>query len=320
VHSIPSVGVVIPTRNRPDELRLLLESLAKSTVVPTEIAIVASGVDVKGVVNDFAGELHIKYLYSYEGGQVAQKSLAIAMLSPELDWCLFTDDDLVVSPNAIFEALISVERMGHGQEIVGVGLALSPTSRLRQLPLVARSIAQLAGLDSGKRGKLLRSGHGVSYLDSDNDIFTDWLNGVSLWRMANALDYSKQVPNTPIASCEDLVFSYSQSKRGKMIFSMRASVSFQGDDQTNAEDYFVFTSSALWRLYLVHSDPYFSRIAFLWAQLFRTAFVFLVGPNRMTTTHRRYLSFYGYLSRLTFAQRINADWLEQNLESRWKSR
>jgi glycosyltransferase involved in cell wall biosynthesis len=317
--STPKVGVVIPTRNRPDALRLLLESLTKSTIIPTDVAVVASGIDVANVVNDFAEKLSIKYMFSNQKGQVIQKAMAISILSSEIDWCLFIDDDLLVGPNAILEALKSVERMGIGQEIVGVGLAIPPTSRLKLLPSAVRLIAQWAGLDSEKKGELLRSGHGVSYLDSDCDIYTGWLNGASMWRIMNALDYSSQVPNTPIASCEDLVFSFSQSKVGRLIFSKSASLSFQRDERTNAEDYFVFISSALWRLYLVHSDPFFSRIAFLWAQFFRTVFVLLAGNKRMTAASIKYLSFYGYLFRRTFSKPITADWLQQTLEAKWKS-
>lgn len=268
------IGLVVPTRDRPDKIVKLLESLEKSTVPLHEIVIVSFGVDISNSLERFKKTFPIKYHQSDRPGQVIQKKQAIQLLSPDLDWCIFTDDDLLFDPRAIENALATISTFG-GDEVSGVGFALPSTSRSLRSNSVIRRIASVFGLAGKTFGQVLPSGQAISYLDAPNDLQTNWLNGVSMWRLGEAKKYGVGVPSARYAACEDLIFSYPISKTGKLVFSWKAKAYFQDQELTDFESVEVFRSAAYFRLYFVQSNNDLSSGRFLLAQFLRTTYASL---------------------------------------------
>jgi len=297
------IGVVIATRNRPRELQKLLTSLCHSTVHPVEVSIVATGLDVEEVLMEFSDRLKFRYQWTQTGGQVAQKKLAIEMLDHNLDWCLFSDDDVIFDSHAIENALKTVKR-STGTQVIGVGFALTPTARVIHTAPWRRSIARLIGLDSSVPGRVLKSGHGVSYLESTKDIETEWLNGISMWRRDVAQNYLEVVPAIKPASCEDLFFSHSSRRFGKLLFASQARVHFQESEMTNSENLMVLNSAALWRLYLVKTIPNLSLVALLLSQLARVFYVLSQPKQQLSRPRIRYCLW--FVSFVFFALKIGS--------------
>lgn len=285
------IGVVVATRNRPQELHKLLTSLSESTVRPMEVSIVASGIDVREIVQEFSEEFGIKYHWTAIGGQVAQKKVAIALLDDNIDWCLFSDDDVIFDPSAIEAALNTVESSS-GVRAIGVGFAITPLARITHFSSWKRMVGRLLWLDSKTPGRVLKSGHGVSYLESTRDLETEWLNGISMWRREVAQRYQELVPAMKPASCEDLLFSYKTLRFGKLKFASRAKVYFQESEMTNSEDLKVLNAAALWRLYLVKGSSNLSLFAFLISQCARVVFVLLRPRAVLSATKGRYLVWF----------------------------
>lgn len=265
------IGLIVPTRDRPKKIVRLLESLETSTFPLHEIVIVSFGTDISKSLEQFKETLRIKYHQSDRPGQVIQKKQAIQLLSPDLDWCIFTDDDLIFDSKAIEIALATVMKFG-GDAVSGVGFALPSTSRLVGANPVVRCIASIFGLAGSAPGRVLQSGQTTSYLDVHNDLQTTWLNGVSMWRLSAAKKYGNGVPSARYAACEDLIFSYPISKSGKLVFSSNARVYFQEEDLTDFESVEVFRNAAYFRLYFVQTNPDLSSTRFLLAQLLRTIY------------------------------------------------
>ena len=145
-----------------------------------------------------------------------------------------------------------------------------------------RKIAKWIGLDSDFKGKVLKSGHATSYLESTQDEFTEWLNGVSMWRVDMAKKYSKCVPSITPASCEDLVFSYEIAKLGNLLFASKAKVEFQLSEKTNPEDFEILSKAAIWRLYFVLNNRELSIVKFLISQIFRILYsISTLDDNRL---------------------------------------
>ena len=268
-----SVAIIIPTRNRPSNLTKLLDSICASTIKPVQVIIVASGQDVASYLGKYRKLLNLRYLYTKKSGQVFQKKLGIKMLDKRIEWCVFTDDDLFFSKTALQDAINASKKKSHFP-IIGVGFSLTPTSRIVKKNRATRFFARLFGLDSQYKGKVLKSGHGTSYLESADDQFTEWLNGVSMWKLETVKKYTDFVPEISPASCEDLVFSYEVSKFGKLIYASRAKVYFQNSARTNPENFINFRTAALWRLFFVIRHHELSLYRFLISQI--TRFLFLL--------------------------------------------
>jgi glycosyltransferase involved in cell wall biosynthesis len=268
------LGVLIPTRNRPDKIRKLLVSLSNSTVKPAEVVIVSSGDDITGVLEEFSSALNLKHEHSEMYGQANQKKIGIKLLAQELDWVVFLDDDLIVLPECLENAIQEVAdfEASSDERITGVGLALPATSRASESNRVLRLIGRGFLISNMKPGLVAKNGHAASYLECRETLTTQWLNGASMWRRDSVDFYGKDLVSTKYAACEDLIFSYSRLQGNNLIYAPHASVSFQEVEVTNFESSLVFETAALWRLYFVMSNRGFSRFLFLYSQLGRTLF------------------------------------------------
>ena len=145
-------AVLIPTRNRPEKIINLLKSLSNSSIKPSQIVVVASGIDIGEVLSGFKNSLPITYLHTHLAGQIAQKKLGVALVSNDIDWCLFLDDDLEISPNAVENALREADLYTQDRA-VGIGLSLPPTTRTISVNPLVRFTAKLFRIDADKPGK-----------------------------------------------------------------------------------------------------------------------------------------------------------------------
>ncbi len=271
-------AILIPTRNRPEKVMKLLESISSSKVVPQQIVVVASGTDISGEISPFRKKLPITYVFSKEGGQVNQKKLGLSNIHPEIEWVAFLDDDVLVQSDTFesaFKSIVSLER-AHGERIVGVGLGITPTSRA----ISARSLMRKAGyfflLYKKKPGIVLSSGHATSYQECARPTFTEWLNGVSMWRREISLRYCSIGINPKYAACEDLIFSYPESRLGKLLFLPHSRVTYQDFETTNFENIEVIESAAFNRMFFVLSNSELSKWKCLWSQVGRCLYALAV--------------------------------------------
>ena len=267
-------AVLIPTRNRPDKIVNLLKSLSNSSIKPSQIVVVASGIDIGEVLSGFKNSLPITYLYTQSKGQIAQKKLGVALVSNHIDWCLFLDDDLEISPSAVEDALREADL--HAQDdVVGIGFSLPPTTRIISINPFIKSVAKLFRIDTNKPGSVAKNGHANSYLQAQSVIETKWLNGASMWRTSYIYTYGEGIPSTRYAACEDLIFSYPIGKLGKLLYVPTAKLSFQDPELSDFNGIDVMKAAAYWRFYFVSSYPEFSKWNFLFLQIGRTVFATL---------------------------------------------
>ena len=76
-YSMDDMAVIIPTRNRPDKIFVLLESFLEQEFTPKRIIIIASGESIKNVINKFEKELNIEYFHTNLEGQLIQRAIGI---------------------------------------------------------------------------------------------------------------------------------------------------------------------------------------------------------------------------------------------------
>lgn len=276
----PDFTILIATKDRPDSLRKLLRSVAQSTIKPKSLIVISSGRPINEVIAEFKEALDIDYFHSEVTGQVNQKKIGITRVRKEIPWVLFLDDDLFLAPNAVekaFETLAKYHNLD--DSIVGIGLGLTPTGRIRKSSQIQNLMGRALRLSSGNPGSVIRSGQGVSYLESPYPIYTQWLNGASIWRTKCVLDYIKMVPSSSYAACEDLVFSYQQSKKGKLIFAPDAKVFFQETESNDYNRSQSIISSAAWRYFFVKSNPELSMWQLIYSQVGRLVYILITEPR-----------------------------------------
>jgi len=282
----PDFSILIATKDRPESVRKLLRSVERSTINPKSLVIVSSGQPIHDVVIEFDNKLDIDYVHSEVTGQVNQKKIGIAKLPQEIPWVVFLDDDLIVAPDAFekaFETLSLNKNPDDG--IVGIGLGLTPTSRLNKSSRIQRFLGYAFLLSSKTPGKVLGSGQGVSYLESTKPLFTEWLNGASIWKIQSTIDYATSVPSSRYAACEDLVFSYQQSKKGKLLFAPEAKILFQDTEPNDYDRSQAIISGAAWRYYFVKSNPELSQWKLIYSQFGRLAYILMLWPWNLAAIH-----------------------------------
>lgn len=301
--SRPGIGLALPTRDRPLSVVNLLRSLEKSTIKLDEIAIVSYGADLTDYLKKFRSTLNIIYLRSAVPGQVIQKREAIRLLSDKLKWCIFSDDDLLFDPWAVEEALRSLETC-NSLDIKGIGFALPSTSRVKNQRPSVQSLARFFFLNGREPGSVLKGGQTIDYLNLGQDQFTSWLNGVSMWKMEEARNYGKNMVASRYAACEDLIFSYPISKRGKLIFAHKATVRFQKKELTDFDSVNIFKTTAYFRLFFVQTNSDLSSLNYLWSQFARTTFTslrYLVRNPR--NLHKYWITFFKVMVQCGFRRR-----------------
>jgi len=285
----PSFAILIPTRNRPSQIANLLESLLASTLRPLQIIIIASGEDIGNVVGSFAGRLPITYHHTKVMGQVNQKKEGLGFLVEKSEWVVFLDDDLLVSSET-FEVAFSTlfEQTGvNSKPIVGIGMKISSTTRIQGLSRFGHVLSRIFFLSSDTRGTILKSGQAVSYLEETLPIQTEWLNGASIWQKDSAIAYGKLTSSSKYAAYEDVVFSYPQSKIGRLIFSPNSVLFFQDYSLSDFESKDIYESAAYLRMSFVLDNSELSPILCAWSQLGRSVF----AAKQIGFTNLKYLFF-----------------------------
>ena len=252
-NTVASFSVLIPTRNRPENLVHLLRSISNSTILPECVIVVSTGFNISEFLENLETNFQLDYVHADGFGQIHQKIIGIKRVPKNSRWLIFLDDDLNVAENCFEELFNLLYSESESQSIVGVGMAdeIAKVSRDRGIKK----------LFSAYRGKVLKSGTNISYMTSPIRIETEWLNGASMWRTEVLGNYFFEHTQTRYAICEDLIFSHRVKKVGKLIFCpeaiyRRQDSSFQSMNAANLR------SLAFWKLYFVSTNAELSKILF----------------------------------------------------------
>ena len=259
------LAVLIATRNRPQNLLRALESIAASGSVPTVVIVISSGNDVSQIINSPEWPFLIIHEHILGYGQIRQKQAGIALIPPYIQWTLFMDDDILLDPQAITNALSMIQFSS--EPILGIGFGSN--SKKRSLNFESR-------LGSKRLGKVTSDGRNLDYTLSKESISTEWLNGISMWDRSVLHLYDFPYLDSKYSICEDLIFSYTVSRFGKIVYAPSCQFAFQLDEPKLVNSFEEFRANAYWRLYFVLSNPRLSERKYLFVQFYRTVKFLLV--------------------------------------------
>jgi glycosyltransferase involved in cell wall biosynthesis len=260
--------MLIATRNRKNEIRTLLSSLVDQDL--DQIVISASGEDISTVTSHFKGLLNLTYIRS-EPGQIRQKLSGIKELRSDLDWIIFSDDDVEYPAHFIDRLKYSITDHGNSN-LSGIGFQIvngdiPPNGKFKKF------FNWIFLLQSGKPGSVNSSGDCIPYSESKEPIATMWLNGASAWRYEHVLGYESPVSETRYAAYEDAIFSYSNYVSDNLVFLPCLKLRYQKPENQTSLDAATYESYLLWKMYFVAKFE-LSFPKFIWSSLGLTIIFF----------------------------------------------
>ena len=220
------IAILIATKDRPEKLDSLLISLTHSGKYIRQVVIVSSGNDVSNIARKHSALLNLKHIHSKISGQIHQKSIGIQAIEKGINWVLFLDDDVTLPVDSL-DILVNKYLVNPKfAKVFAFGLKIEGI-KYRNYSWSTRLILLLFNLYSNQKGEVLASGHAQNYQDSLIDIETQWLNGISIWRIETLQSYGLINSKLSYSAYEDVIFSYGVSRNYPIFFASKVNVKSQ---------------------------------------------------------------------------------------------
>jgi glycosyltransferase involved in cell wall biosynthesis len=206
------ISIVVPTKDRPDDLAKLLASLAAQTRKPDQIVIVdGSDPVIRPVVNRFVDALPLEYVRVFPPSLAKQRNAGMAALRSDITLAGYIDDDIVLEAEAVERMLAFWES---APADVG-GAAFNITNNPRP---PWQAIKRIFEVDHPVPGLVMRSGFPSSISYQEKTIDTDWLyGGATVWRrdVIERFPYDEWFIGTGFG--EDVDFSFNVREHFRLI-------------------------------------------------------------------------------------------------------
>ena len=207
--------VVIPTRNRPEQLKTCLAAIFKNSILPDKVIIIDSS-DFNHKNNDIPTDKRISYQTTLIASAAIQRNIGIESVSSDTKYLAFLDDDVIIPSDYFLKLINTLKSTG----AIGVsGLAVNPqkncvtgnNSALRDL------FSRFFLNNSKKNGVILSSGVNIPVrVKSPNPIKVQWLIGCALWNYnkVKLIRFEKDFFGQSLG--EDVIFSLKASQNGSL--------------------------------------------------------------------------------------------------------
>ena len=248
------MAFVVPTKDRPREIRRMLASVQAQPVHPDEIILVDGGDHTVADVPAEFPDLRLRYLRVHPPSLSRQRNAGMDAVDPSMTLAGYVDDDLV------FEAG-SVEAMLRFWEEAGSDVGGATFNIVNMRPRRIFALERIFLLAGGRRGQFLRSGfetplwvgpvHGAEWVR--------WLcGGATIWRrtITREIPYDEWFEGT--GYLEDVDFSYRVGMRYRMAVVGDARVQHLTTAIRRDRNYILGRWQAINRMYFVrkHLDEF----------------------------------------------------------------
>jgi glycosyltransferase involved in cell wall biosynthesis/GT2 family glycosyltransferase len=210
------LAIVIATKDRPKDIRVLLNNLSRQSIKPDQIIIIdSSGKPVDAVVGEFPG-LNIEYIRHPKPSASAQRNAGIKAVDDDIDLIGFLDDDVVLEDGAL-EVMMRFWA-DKEEDIGGCAFNLKNFKPTGNEFLKHSKLSKKLGLYSEEQGVVMPSGWATMIGEVKEDIFVQWLpSGASLWRKSIFDKFQFEEHFEQYSYLEDLDFSYGVGKYYKLM-------------------------------------------------------------------------------------------------------
>ncbi len=252
-----TIAFIIPTKDRPSELRRLLKSLEIQTRRPDRVIIVDSGKTAcQGIDREFRS-LPIRYMRFSPPSAAGQRNAGVEAATHDSDLIGFLDDDVVLDEEALAKMMEFWDRAA--DDTGGASFNLVNGSRpslawLKYLPLSERW-----GFYKKQTGMVLPSGFQTIVQFLPKDEYVQWFPAsASVWRRTLLSEFQFDEWFKGYSYLEDLDFCYRVSKVYKLMIAAEARYYHFPASFGRPNAYLFGVREVKNRLYFVHKHPEFS--------------------------------------------------------------
>tara|TARA_R110002049_G_scaffold55701_2_gene154081 strand:+ start:2921 stop:3838 length:918 start_codon:yes stop_codon:yes gene_type:complete len=287
------LSIVICTKDRPDDLNRLLDSITHQNLLPNSLIVVDGSDDpVEHVVKRFSG-LNIDYIAVRPPSLPKQRNVGISRLKKETDWVGFLDDDLVLEKDSFEQIVNSIYTFKGLKALGGISMMITNVPEAPYSPLRGLFL-----LDHKQDGHFTSSACSGMLRKINNTIEVQWLSGgVTFWSKKVLDEHSFDEWFAGTGYMEDVDFSYSVSKNYSLAYCGTAKCEHFQHPVSKKKMYTlgVWQITAWW--YFVKKFKDFNKLATLWSMIGLTFINLAQGIFKPASN--RFDKFLGNLKGLT---------------------
>jgi len=184
------LALIIPTKDRPEKMVNLLDSISAQGVACGRIIVVDGGKSIRGIVESYRDKIPVEYHECRPPAQIRQRNMAISLLEGSTPLVGLFDDDIVLEEGAL-EAMINFWNQCTS-DTAGVSFNV-----VNNPPYTYSLPRAFFGMSAKAQGKVLRSGYNIALSPAENNLRSEWLNGGStVWRQKILLNFKNQEINS----------------------------------------------------------------------------------------------------------------------------
>ncbi len=209
--------IIIPTRNRPHDIRSLLDNLSHQSAKPNQIIIVdASDVPDSNLKEEFPDLSIAHHIYKSDPSAAAQRNAGLSMLGDDTELVGFVDDDIIFESDAI-KVMIDFWKSADNT-VCGAAFNLSESDVL-PIGFFKRSrLAEWFGIYQTRPGAVAQSGWHSRLGQVEEDAEVEWVSTCAVCWRREVLEKHRFDPFFQGYSyLEDLDFSYSVSRQCRLM-------------------------------------------------------------------------------------------------------
>jgi len=253
------LAVIIPTKDRPQDIFLLLKSISTQEVWPAQIIIVDGGdANLENIVADFK-HFNISYVRQKPPSLPMQRNIGLSYLKDNIEIAAFFDDDISLCDNMIDVVMKFWGNLDNDLAGVTCNNISHPRNRVS-------FFEKFFLIGNDKVGIILPSGFQSKICSLDKNYEVQWLlGGATFWRREIFKKYKFDEWFYGYAHCEDVDFSYQLSGAHRLIALSKARFIHMTKPIDRRNDYYLGKMQAVNRVYFVKKHNELSLFLCYWA-------------------------------------------------------
>ena len=275
------LDIIIPTRNRSDMLLNTIRELKKNIFFFKEIIVVDSSNKFhKSKIKNFKNKIKVKIkVYNSKPSISLQRNIGLDKVIKKRKYVMFLDDDLIFKKNA-FKKMYSFVKKNRNLAGIGFNLNIKKVNFFTE-SLKKNKLTKLLGIYDTKMGIVTPSGWQTKAINLKRDLEVEWIptqaviyNNEKIKNLKFDTAYGKY------SYLEDLDFSYSLSRRGKLMIC--SSANYISENTVNRNDYNFGIKEILNRYHFVNKFNFKKKyffIGFLFSFLKNFLILLCLKPN-----------------------------------------
>ena len=260
-----NVAIICPTKNQPDKVLRLLESIVQLDEKPHQVIIADGGHNLEPILTAFIEQINLTCLYCPEAGQILQRNHAHKYLDKNIQLVLHLDDDITLDHDSLRKMI-----MFWNEELQKSTLPLAGASfNIKDAPELGSSVLRnLFFLQTKPAGRVSKAGYAAPFTPAETNMQSSWLLGGATAWSRDIIEKHQHPINFPTrwAVCEDLIYSYPLSRKYRLMVAADA-IAYHNETYSKMsfrQGIFYGLSGTIMRYHFVCQSPGLKIWAFCW--------------------------------------------------------